>query len=271
MEDPQTGELTSRLLDRIDAPKVRTDLATAEMVKHTINAFLATCISFANEVAALCEICGADATQVAAALRMDRRVGRGAPVSPGTGFAGGTLARDVTVLQQLAGRARVQTLVLDAVVAVNDRQRQLPIRWLREIFGRFSGLRIGILGLTYKPGTSTVRRSTGIELIRTLVREGAQVAAADPLADLREVDDLPTFQFSRDPYSVAEGKDALLILTAWPEFVSLDYGQIRSQMRRPVLLDLPNALNPRTLSDLGFLYRGVGRMPRRDDSMDDRR
>ncbi len=259
VEDTMTGQCAERLLAPIDAPKVRTNLATAEMVKHAINAFLATCISFANELAALCEVSGADATQVTAALRMDRRVGIGTPVSPGTGFGGGTLARDVTVLRRLAENAGVQPLLLDAVVAVNDRQRLIPIRWLRETFGQLSGLRIGVLGLTYKPGTSTVRRSIGLELIHTLVREGMEVGASDPKADLAEVDNLPAFHFSRDPYAIADGKDALLIMTAWPEFGNLDYGRIRTLMRHPVLFDLPNMLDPQTLSDLGFVYIGLGR------------
>jgi UDPglucose 6-dehydrogenase len=258
-EDRLTGQLAEQLLASIDAPRVRTNLATAEMVKHAINAFLATCISFANELAALSEISGADASQVTAALRMDRRVGPSAPLSPGTGFSGATLARDVMALRRLGERAGIQPLILNAVVAVNDRQRLVPFMWLKEIFGQLTGLRIGVLGLTYKPGTSTVRRSASLELIHRLVREGAEVGASDPEADLAEVDDLPAFRFSRDPYSVAEGRDALLIMTAWPEFGNLDYGRIRTTMRRPVLLDLPNLLDPQSLSDLGFLYVGVGR------------
>jgi UDPglucose 6-dehydrogenase len=259
VEEPLTSPHVDRLLGPINAPKVQMSPSAAEMVKHAINAFLATCISFANELALLCQAIGADATQVSAALRMDRRIGARAPLSPGAAFAGGTLARDVTVLRKVAADAGISAFVLDAVVQANDRQRLLPVRWLNEIFGELNGLSVGMLGLTYKAGTSTMRRSAGLDLIRALVERGVAVAASDPKADLSEVRDLPPFYFSRDPYDVVAGKDALLIMTAWPEFVNLDYRRIRALMRHAVVVDLPNLLDPRSLQELGFSYIGVGR------------
>ena len=127
------------------------------------------------------------------------------------------------------------------------------------MYGTLAGLRVGVLGLTYKPGTSTLRRSAALEIVRRLVAEDVIVAASDPKADLDEVSNLPRFEFSRDPYAAASGKDALLLLTPWPEFRLLDYERIRVSMRRPLVLDMPNALDKEQLERLGFSYLGVGR------------
>jgi UDPglucose 6-dehydrogenase len=258
-EDTYGHEAAEALFAGIESKWVRTNLATAEMVKHAINAFLATSISFGNEIANLCQSVGADATQVASILHLDRRVGPHVPIDPGMGFAGGTLARDVRALQGLGARNTYQPRLLDAVLMVNEEQNSLPLRWLIQIYGTLSGLRIGLLGLTYKPGTSTLRRSAAIDLIRKLVAEHAVVAASDPKADLSELADLPRFQFSRDPYAAALNADALLLITPWPEFRALDYEKIHARMRHPILLDMPNALDKERLERFGFVYLGVGR------------
>jgi UDPglucose 6-dehydrogenase len=258
-EDNSAHEAAEALFTGIESLWMRTNLATAEMVKHAINAFLATSISFGNELANLCQSVGADATQVASILHLDRRVGPNAPIDPGMGFAGGTLARDVRILQSLGARNAYRPRLLDAVLMVNEEQNSLPLRWLIQIFGTLSGLRIGLLGLTYKPGTSTLRRSAAIDLIRKLVAGHAVVAASDPQADLSELAGLPRFQFSRDPYAVALGADALLLITPWPEFRGLDYEKIHARMRHPILLDMPNALDKERLERFGFAYLGVGR------------
>jgi UDPglucose 6-dehydrogenase len=247
----------------VETSQLRTDLPTAEMTKHAINAFLATSISFGNELANLAQSVGADATRVAAALRLDRRVGQ-APVAPGMGFAGGTLARDVKVLRRIGEEANLTPYLLNAVLRVNEEQNVLPLRWLRDIYGALSGLRIGVLGLTYKPGTSTLRRSASVETVRRLVDEGVEVAAADPQADLAELSEAPPMRFTRDAYEAARGADALVVMTPWPEFRDLDYGRIRAAMRKPVALDMANSLDKSQMEALGYAYIGVGRgTPRR--------
>lgn len=257
-QDPRAFSLIARMFSGVETHWVETSLVTAEMIKHAINAFLATAISFGNEVANLCQAIGADATQVAQALHLERRIGL-APVDPGMGFAGGTLARDVMTLRKLGQARSSPTELLDAVVEVNRAQNALPMRWLRTIFGDAEGLRVGVLGLTYKTGTSTLRRSSALEVVRSLTAQGVDVTAADPMADLGEVKDLPPMAFTRDPYAAAAGRDALLLLTPWPEFTDLDYERLRTLMRHPVVLDMPNALDRERLERLGFQYVGVGR------------
>lgn len=258
-EDPHAHDMCDALFVGIAAPRVKTNLETAEMAKHAINAFLGVSISFGNELANLCQAAGADGAKVMSILRLDRRVGPQAPIDPGMGFAGGTLARDMRTLQTLANENGYRSYLLDAVFAVNEQQNSLPLRWLGRLYGTLAGLRVGVLGLTYKPGTSTLRRSVALEIVRKLVAEDVIVAASDPKADLSEVNNLPRFEFSRDPYVAASGKDALLIVTPWPEFKVLDFERIRAGMRRPLVLDMPNALDKERLERLGFSYLGVGR------------
>jgi UDPglucose 6-dehydrogenase len=258
-EDPSAFETCDALFAGITAPRVKTNLVTAEMAKHAINAFLGVSIGFGNELANLCQAAGADGPTVTSVLHLDRRVGEHAPIDPGMGFAGGTLARDMRALQALAKGNGNRAYLIDAVFAVNEQQNSLPLRWLEGVYGSLKGLRVGILGLAYKPGTSTLRRSVALEIVRKLNAEGVLVAASDPKADLSEVNDLPPFEFSRDPYVTASGKDALLLITPWPEFKTLDYEKIKAGMRHPLVLDMPNALDKDRLERQGFLYLGVGR------------
>jgi len=258
-DDEAASILVERVFAAIEAPRVPTDLATAEMAKHAINAFLATSISFVNELADLSQLEGTDLDALLAVLRLERRIGPRVPLTPGMGFAGGTLARDVRALQASARRHAFPLPLLDAVLRVNDEQKALPVRWLERAYGTLAGRRVGVLGLTYKPGTSTLRRSAAVEVIRRLVAAGATVSAADPQADVTEISDLPPFEFSRDPYQAAAGADALVVVTPWPEFEVLDYDLVRARMRHPVVLDMPGALDRRRLEALGFAYVGVGR------------
>ncbi len=258
-EDPSAFKMCDTLFAGISATRVRTNLETAEMAKHAINAFLGTSITFGNEVANLCQAAGADGAKVMSILRLDRRVGPHAPIDPGLGFAGGTIARDMRILQALAHEKGHQTHLIDAAFAVNEQQNLLPLQWLGRVYGTLEGLRVGVLGLTYKPGTSTLRRSAALEIVRRLNAEGVIVAASDPKADLSEVNDLPRFEFSRDPYAAMVGKDALLLITPWPEFKTLDYERIKAGMRHPLVLDMPNALDREQLERQGFAYLGVGR------------
>ena len=258
-DDTDTAERVERLLNLIEAPKPRVSLRTAEMTKHAINAFLATSISFINEIANLCERVGADAVQVGEALRLDQRIGPRALLRPGMAFAGGTLARDLKALLHLAERYDYEGSLLRGVLAVNERQNGAILEKLREVHGSLKGLTVGVLGLTYKAGTSTMRHSAAMEIVASLIAEGAKVKAFDPNASVEELPPDLGLEIAGDPYEAAAGSDALLILTDWPEFQALDYDAVRQSMRRSVLLDANNTLDRNRITDMGFLYWGIGR------------
>ncbi len=246
------------LFNVIPAPKLRMNLRTAEMTKHAINAFLATCISFANEMANLCDELGADALKMAEALKSEARIGPKLPLLPGLAFAGGTLARDLKILKNLGESSNYETPLINGVLTINQRQNELVVRKIQKIYGSVKNLTVGILGLTYKAGTSTLRRSAALEIIKDLTSEGATIRAYDPKADLKEVRLHKEFEFCTDPYVVAKNSDALVIVTDWPEFKNLDFDLIKSSMKKPVLIDAKNMLYDKELANKGFIYSGVG-------------
>ena len=254
-----TLERVEALFSIVKAPILRMNLRSAEMTKHALNAFLATTISFANEIANLCDELGADALKVAEALKSDSRIGSKLPLLPGLAFAGGTLARDLKILKKLGQSSGYETPLINGVLTVNCRQNSLVIRKLQKIYGSVKDLNIGVLGLTYKPGTSTLRRSAAIEIIKELTDNGARVKAFDPKAAAEEVRQHPEFSFLTDPYAVAKGADALVIITDWPEFKNLDFNVIKDSMKNPVLIDAKNMLDSQRLINGGFLYSGIGR------------
>jgi UDPglucose 6-dehydrogenase len=258
-DDFSTLDKAEQFFAPVGAPVVRMSLRTAEMTKHALNAFLATSVSFANEIANLCDEVGADALKVAEALRSDSRIGPKARLLPGLGFAGGTLARDLKVLKNLGTKLGYETHLINGVLKVNEQQNKLVIRKLNKVYGSIKGLTVGVLGLTYKPGTSTLRRSAALEIIADLVNEGAVVKAHDPQADLEEIQLHREFNFCSDPYEAARGADALIIVTEWSEFKSLNFELIKSTMRKPVLIDTKNLLDDKEMMAIGFSYLGVGR------------
>ncbi len=243
----------------IPAPVIRMDTKSAEMTKHALNAFLATSISFGSEIANICDEVGADTLKVAQALRSESRIGNGIPLLPGLGFAGGTLARDLKILKKAGRDHNYETLLIDSVLTVNKRQNGIVIRKLEKVFGFVKGLNIGVLGITYKPGTSTLRRSSSLEIIAELVKKGARVKAFDPKADMHEVKQHIEFDFLDNAYTVAENSDALILITEWPEFRLLDYDRIKNLMKKPVLIDARNMLDMEQMKKLGFSYLGIGR------------
>jgi UDPglucose 6-dehydrogenase len=247
------------LFNDIKGPKLRMNLRTAEMTKHALNCFLATAISFGNEIGNLCDEVGADAVKVVQALQSDTRIGYGLPLQPGLGFGGGTLARDLKILRKLGEKSGCETRLVDSVLEVNRRQMTLVTTKLQKIYSSLKDLKVGILGLTYKAGTSTLRRSAAIEVIKSLVSEGAIVRAYDPGASLEEVQAHQEFEFCADPYAVARGSDAMVITTDWPEFKNLDFDLFKSLMKRPVLIDTKNMLDSDWMRAQGFVYLGVGR------------
>ena len=263
---PVIGADDSRTLDKAEAlwqlvaPKwLRVSLRTAEMTKHALNCFLATSISFANELGNLCDEVGADAIKVAEALRLEPRIGPKAMLMPGLGFSGGTLARDLQTLRKVGIKQGLQTPLLDGVWAANAYQNGAVVRKLKKSFSSLRGLRVAVLGVTYKPGTSTLRRSVALEIMADLAREGAEVIATDPKADREELRSYRGFTFCETAQEAVRGADAVVLITPWPEFRTLPWSELRKAMRGDVCMDAANFLDQAELTQAGFRYLGIGR------------
>jgi UDPglucose 6-dehydrogenase len=258
-DEPGTAERVESIYAPLARPLLRMDLRSAEMTKHASNAFLAVSISFANEIADLCDEVGADIELVTRGMKLDRRIGVDAFLSAGLGFAGGTLGRDLRALQGIGRAAGRPTAVVDAAIQVNLDRAELVRRQIERIYDGLKGLRVAVLGLTYKPGTSTMRRSIALQVIRDLTARGVSVAAFDPLADMSEVDAPPSFERAADPVSAVRDADAAVLITEWSELGELDLHALRAAMRRPVFIDMRNRYTAEEMSAAGFVYRGVGR------------
>jgi UDPglucose 6-dehydrogenase len=258
-DDRAIAERVAAIYRPLGRPIILTSPRTAEMAKHASNAFLAMSISAINEVADLCERSGADVVQVAEIMKLDRRIGRHAYLSPGLGFAGGTLGRDVRALQALGRTHHCETRLLDSAMSVNATRARVVGGRLQEMFGALDGLAVAILGLTYKTGASTLRRSVAIEIIDDLIGRGVTVKVFDPLARLEVTDIRSPFEVCTDPYAAAAGCDAVVLITPWRGIEALNLPQLRAVMRRPVFLDTRNQFDPTEMRDAGFLYSGIGR------------
>lgn len=248
-----------KLYSFVTSPKAKVNLRTAEMAKHAINAFLACELSFANELGNLCDKLGVDEFRVAEVLHLEPRVGKSAPLRAGMGFSGGTLGRDLNVLKEFGRKTGTKTLLLDAITGVNFNQNRIVVDKLKLIFGSLKRLHVGVLGLTYKPGTSTLRRSTSIEIIKELVQSGAEVKAYDPKADLTTNAKGADFERCNSAVSAAESSDVLIILTGWPEFRDIDFGKLKSKMLHPIVVDPLNMLDGASMARDGFTYVNIGR------------
>ncbi|RYD06110.1 hypothetical protein N752_06160 [Desulforamulus aquiferis] len=235
------------------------DVTSAEMVKYASNAFLATKISFINEIGNLCELVGADITPVAQAVGMDRRIGDQF-LKAGLGYGGSCFPKDTRGLDFLSTLKGHTFNLLKAVIEVNTRQRILAVRKLCNSLGSLHGKKIGVLGLTFKPDTDDIRESPALEIIKFLLDEGAQVTAYDPMANISKLNSMD-FNLCLDAMSAASGCHALVLATEWPEFINLDWGAVQKEMREPFLiLDGRNSLNAQNMSVLGFQYVGMGKL-----------
>jgi UDPglucose 6-dehydrogenase len=249
------AELLAPLTTRIEWMSVE----SAEMTKHALNAFLATSVTFINEIAALCERVGADASEVERGLKSEARIGPKAYLSPGGAFAGGTLARDVMFLSELGRTHAVPTAVLAAVKTSNDAHRQWAARQLAHVLGDVQGKTIAIWGLTYKPGTDTLRRSSAVELAEWLHRHGATVRAHDPA--VRSVPEAlaAVLRPSADPLAALEGADALVVATPWPLYREVDAAAAAARLGRAAVLDANRFLAGTLGAIPGIRYFSVGR------------
>jgi len=254
----EAAERVAQLYLPLRAPIIVTDLRTAEMIKYASNAFLASRISFINEIASICERLGADVKEVAAGMGYDKRIG-GTFLDAGIGFGGSCFPKDVRALAHMAAIHGCHPQLLRAVLEINSDQRRQIVQKLRDLLGKLDERTVGILGLAFKPNTDDMREAPALELIHLLQHEGARIKAYDPVAieNARRV--LPDIVYCQDPYQVADGADALLIATEWNEFKHLDLERIRQAMRQPILVDGRNVYEPERMAALGFTYRGVGR------------
>jgi UDPglucose 6-dehydrogenase len=235
-----------------------TDLRTAEMIKYASNAFLATRISFINEIANICEALGADVKEVATGMGYDPRIGS-AFLDAGIGYGGSCFPKDVKALAHMAATHGRHPQLLQAVMEINVDQRRQVMWKLRELLGDLKGKTVGLLGLAFKPNTDDMREAPSETIVRYLMSEGAQVKGYDPVAMENARQSVPDLELASDPYSLAEGCDALVVVTEWNEFKHLDLVRVREAMRQPVLLDGRNIYDPATVRSLGFAYRAVGR------------
>ena len=256
--DRDAAEKVAQLHLSLRAPIVLTDLRTAEMIKYASNAFLATRISFITEIAAICEKLGADVKEVAAGMGYDKRIGR-AFLDAGVGYGGSCFPKDVKALEYMGLLHGAHPALLHAVMEINRDQRRRIISKLRDALGSLRDKRIGLLGLAFKPNTDDMRDAPSVEIAHMLIREGADVRGYDPVAHEVAARVIPELPLAKNAYDLAEGCDALVLMTEWNEFKHLDLARIRSLMRSPVLVDGRNVYEPDAMREAGFLYQGVGR------------
>lgn len=247
-----------RPLYLIETPFVITSLEAAELIKYAANAFLATKISFINEIANLCEKIGCDVHDVAKGMGMDRRIGSKF-LHPGPGFGGSCFPKDTLALSAMAQEFSCESSIVNAAIDANRRQRQAMIPKIEELASGLQGKIVAVLGLAFKPETDDMREAPAIDIIRGLVTRGARVRAYDPVAinEARKV--LPEIEYADDEYAAATGADVLVFVTEWNQFRALDMKRIRNLMRAPKIADLRNIYEPSEARAAGFEYVGVGR------------
>jgi UDPglucose 6-dehydrogenase len=266
-DDHEAVEEVARLYAPLKSPVLLTDPRTAEMIKYASNAFLATKISFINEIAAMCDKLGANVEHVANGMGLDSRIGR-AFLNAGIGYGGSCFPKDVQALAHMAALSGCHPQLLRAVMEINrDARRGMVVR-LRSELGRLEGRTVGVLGLAFKPDTDDLREAPAVEIIHLLLSEGAVVKAYDPAAMAHAERLLKGVQLCQDPYQVADDADALLIVTEWSEFKQLDFESIRSRMARPLVIDGRNLYDHVSMSGLGIQYVSVGRTAARSDLVD---
>jgi UDPglucose 6-dehydrogenase len=247
-----------RPLYLIETPVVITSLEAAELIKYAANAFLATKISFINEIANLCDKIGCDVHDVARGIGMDKRIGSKF-LHPGPGFGGSCFPKDTRALSTVARQFGSETKIVDTVIEVNELQRQAMIPKIEKLIGNFAGKKIGVLGLSFKPETDDMRESPAIDIIKELVKQGAKIKAFDPVAMEEAKHSLPDIEYATDEYDAIEGADILVFLTEWNQFRALDMEKVKSLLKTPKIADLRNIYEPRIMREMGFEYVGVGR------------
>jgi UDPglucose 6-dehydrogenase len=252
------GDAVAALYEPLDSQLVRTDVASAEMVKLAANAFLATKISFINEIANVCEETGADVSEVARGMGLDRRIGPHF-LRPGIGFGGSCFPKDVSALKQLAGNSGYHFQLLTAVIEVNELQKRRVVAKLQKHLGPLVGKRITLLGLAFKANTDDMREASSLVLAARLNADGAHVRAYDPVAEDEARKLMSGVEFAGSALEALEGVDACILVTEWPEFAELDWSQVAERMAGRLVVDGRNFVDADAVRAAGFIYEGIGR------------
>ncbi|MEK7774079.1 MAG: UDP-glucose/GDP-mannose dehydrogenase family protein, partial [Deltaproteobacteria bacterium] len=249
----------------VETPFVITDIETAEIIKYASNAFLATKISFINEIANLCEKVGADVHMVAKGMGLDQRIGSKF-LHPGPGYGGSCFPKDTMAITNIAKNHGYTFKIVDAVIEVNRAQREIMIDKVKALVGELSGKHIGVLGLTFKPNTDDIRESPAIDIVKRLINEGAVIKAYDPAGMENARRAMPyDVTYCNDAYEAAQGCEAVLILTEWNQFRKLDLARIKGLLKKPRIIDMRNIYDPDGMGKMGFEYVCVGRGEKRSD------
>jgi len=251
------ADAVAALYEPLGGEIVRTDVASAEMIKLASNAFLATKISFINEIANVCEEVDADVGEVARGMGLDERIGPKF-LKAGVGWGGSCFGKDTIALKKLAGNSGYHFQLLSAVIDVNELQKRRVVQKLKRYLGSLAGSKVALLGLAFKPDTDDMRDAASLVLAARLEGEGAKVAAYDPIAAERARGLMPTVELATSALEALDGADAAVLVTEWPEFAELDWSEAASQMARPLLIDGRNFLDARSLMAAGFEYEGIG-------------
>lgn len=242
----------------IEAPFVITNIETAEMIKYASNAFLATKVSFINEIANICEKVGADVNVVAKGMGLDQRIGSKF-LHAGPGYGGSCFPKDTLGIAKIAEKYGYRFEIVRSVMKVNEKQKERMVAKVKEALGNLKGKTIAVLGLSFKPNTDDMREAPSLKIISSLQREGAKIRAYDPKAMEVARKIFKKIEYGKDPYDVAKGSDALLIITEWNQFRNLDLKRLQKMMKSPVFLDFRNIYEPAKMREMGFKYFAVGR------------
>jgi UDPglucose 6-dehydrogenase len=256
--DEAAADAVQELYRPLGGDIVRTDVASAEMIKLASNAFLATKISFINEIANVCEGVGADVGEVARGMGLDERIGPSF-LRPGLGFGGSCFPKDVSALKMLAGNSGYHFQLLTSVIEVNELQKRRVVQKLEKHLGALVGKRIALLGLAFTPNTDDMREASSLVLASRLQGEGATVVAYDPVAEDRAGELLPAVEMRDSALAAVDGADALILVTEWPEFAELDWAEVAGRMANRVLIDGRNFLDADAVRAAGIAYEGIGR------------
>lgn len=248
-----------RPLYLIETPFIITDVESAEMIKYASNAFLATKISFINEIANVCERVGADVHAVAKGMGLDHRIGSKF-LHPGPGYGGSCFPKDTLAITQIARENGYTFEIVEAVIRVNKKHKERMLGKIKNMVGELKGKTIGILGLSFKPNTDDIRDAPSIDIINGLLSEGARIKAYDPAA-MDEAKKIfgDNIEYCKDSYAAADGSDALVLITEWNQFRNLDISRIKGLLKSPLIIDLRNVYDPHRMKESGIRYAGVGR------------
>jgi UDPglucose 6-dehydrogenase len=256
--DRDAADAVASLYESLGSRTIICDNQTAEMSKYASNAFLATRISFMNEIALLCDEYGVDIVKVAEIMGMDPRFGKDY-LNAGLGWGGSCLPKDIRALIYMARSRRVPSPLVRATLQINQHQPSRAVEKLHRLLGSLKGRTIGVLGLSFKPNSDDMREASSLLVILLLQKQGCQIKAYDPLAMGVAAKLMPEVTYCADPYEVAKGSDALILVTEWDEFKELDMSIISSMMKRPVIIDGRNLYDPDKMTRSGFVYEGIGR------------